>query len=71
MERYFWIGHSKSGKTIRTMTLKNEPPTEMKVICGMDVYGEFKYETYTDFIQITREEALKRQREGLQKLLDL
>lgn len=70
MERYFWIGYNQAGKTISTMTLKDEVPKEMKIVCGFQD-GEFKYETYSNFVQITREEALKRQKEGLRKLLEL
>lgn len=73
MERYFWIGYSEDNKTIVTMTLKNEPPQEMKTVCGFKegTYDELEYKTYTNFVPITKEEVLQRQREGFKKFLEL
>jgi hypothetical protein len=64
IQRYFWLGTNEEGKEIVTLTSTNKPPKEFRLIHDPDL--EVPDDIYTNFISITKEQVLERQK-GLLK----
>jgi uncharacterized protein (DUF2461 family) len=58
INRSFWQGTADDGSNIVTMTISENPPIEIEILGTI----------YRNFIPISKEDVLKRQKEGFEKL---
>ena len=58
-QRFYWIGKSDDGSDISVVTLSNCPPNDVIILD----------KTYTNFMQVTKDDILDRQRKGIEKYL--